>query len=234
MPRRRRKASRPAGTPPPARGFRALRPWFLTGLVILLPLVITIWLLGILVRMVEAVSTPVLLWSLRLVWPIWAEDPVVSRWMVPVLGMLITVLLVIAVGAAASNFLGRRVVDAFDRLMLRVPVVKGIYGAARQLLDAFGRTSGSFRRVVAVEYPRAGVWTIGFLTQSGASLRGEEGTDLRGVSLVFLPTTPNPTSGWLAVVPDDKVVALDVSVEDGVKLIVSGGLVLPPAGGPGG
>jgi uncharacterized membrane protein len=114
--------------------------------------------------------------------------------------------------------------------MMRVPLVKGIYGAARQLLDAFGRKTGSFRQVVAVEYPRSGVWTIGFLTQSGVRLGRGDGEPMEQMSLVFLPTTPNPTSGWLAVVPDASVVPLDMTIEDGVKLIVSGGLV--PPGGP--
>jgi uncharacterized membrane protein len=114
---------------------------------------------------------------------------------------------------------------------MRVPVVKGIYGAARQLLDAFGRKTSSFRRVVAIEYPRPGIWTVGFLTHDSATLARKDGPPLRGVSLVFLPTTPNPTSGWLAVVPDSQVVALDMSIEDGVKLIVSGGLVVPPGAG---
>ena len=209
------------------------RDVFLTGLIIILPLIITMWLLGLLFRLVEATSSPFILSVLEVVRPEMAEDPAITRFAVPVVGILLTLVLILVVGALATNLLGQRLVDAFDRLMMRLPLVKSIYGAARQLLDAFSRKNGSFRRVVLVEYPRPGVYTIGFLTQSGAEVTRQEGPPLRGCSLVFLPTTPNPTSGWLAILPDDKVVPLDMSIEDGVKLIVSGGLVMPepPQGG---
>ncbi len=218
-------AAEPAapGTP-----LQRLRHVFLTGLVIVLPLVITIWLLGLLFGIVEKVASPLLLGVLRLGWPHLVNEPVVTTWVVPIVGVILTIALILCVGALASNFIGRRLLESFDRLMMRVPVVKGIYGAARQLLDAFGRGTSSFRRVVAVEYPRPGVWTIGFLTDSGVRLDRETGAPLAGMSLVFLPTTPNPTSGWLAVLPDESVVPLALTVEEGVKLIVSGGLVRPP------
>lgn len=221
------------GHPEPRRGFFArLRQAFVTGLIITLPLIITVWLLGILLRLVEAVSTPLLLGLLGIAWPALAADPALTRWVVPVVGLLATSAVILAVGVLATNFIGRRMVEAFDRLMMRVPVVKGIYGAARQLLDAFGSKTSSFRRVVAIEYPRPGIWTIGFLTQSATRIGREGAPPIEGVSMIFLPTTPNPTSGWLAVVPDDQVIDLDLSIEDGVKLIVSGGLVAPPAPPP--
>ena len=204
-----------------------LRQAFLTGLAIVLPLTITVWVLGLLVRLLEGLSSPVLLAVLRVLQPDLAADAAIATWVVPIVGVLLTFVLVVLVGALAGNFAGRRLVAAFERLMLRVPVVKGIYGAARQLIDAFSRKDEVFRRVVAVEYPRPGIWTIGFLTQSGASMPRGDGPPLSDVSLVFLPTTPNPTSGWLAVVPDRQVVPLAMSIEDGVKLIVSGGLVAP-------
>jgi uncharacterized membrane protein len=207
------------------RGFARLRHLFFTGLIIILPMMITVWLLAILVRLVEGVSSPVLLAILRLVRPDVAEEAAIVRWVVPILGVVVTIGLVLLVGALASNFMGRKVVEAFERLMLRLPVVKGIYGSARQLIDAFSSTNAAFRRVVAIEYPRAGVYTIGFLTQSDATVAREGDAPLRDMSLVFLPTTPNPTSGWLAVVPNDQVVPLEMSIEEGVKLIVSGGLV---------
>ena len=214
-----------ASRPPSA--VQRLRGVFLTGLVIILPLIISVWLLGLLFHLVEATSTPIILSVLRLARPELAEEPAISRLIVPVFGILLTAALIMVVGALATNLFGQRLLDAFDRLMMRLPLVKGIYGAARQLLDAFSRRSGSFRRVVLVEYPRPGIYTVGFLTQSGAELRREGAPPLRGCSLVFLPTTPNPTSGWLALLPDDQVLPLEMSIEEGVKLIVSGGLVLP-------
>jgi len=211
------------------RGLARLRHWFFTGLILVLPMMITVWLLAVLVRLVEGVSSPVLLAVLRIAWPGFGHDPVVVAWVVPILGVVVTFALVVAVGAFASNFIGRQVVEGFDRLMLRLPVVKAIYGSARQLIDAFSNTNAAFRRVVAVEYPRPGVYTIGFLTKSDAQVAREGAAPLRDMSLVFLPTTPNPTSGWLAVVPNAQVVPLDMSIEEGVKLIVSGGLVMPGA-----
>ena len=218
------------------RGLARLRQLFFTGLIIILPMMITAWLLAILVRIVEGVSSPLLLAILRLVRPDVAVDPAIVGWVVPILGVFATIGLVLLVGALASNFIGRKVVEGFERLMLRLPVVKGIYGSARQLIDAFSSTNASFRRVVAVEYPRPGIYTIGFLTRSDATISREGDQPMRDMSLVFLPTTPNPTSGWLAVVPNDQVVPLDMSIEEGVKLIVSGGLVAagPAACGPAG
>jgi len=200
---------------------------FLTGLVITLPLMITVWLLVILFNMVQGITSPVILSLLRLVHPELAEEPAIAGYVAPVVGILLTGALVAAIGAVATHYLGQRLVETFDRLMMRLPLVRGIYGAARQLLDAFSRKTSSFRRVVMVEYPRPGVYTVGFLTQSGLEVAREGEAPLLGCSLVFLPTTPNPTSGWMALVPDGQVVPLDMSIEDGVKLIVSGGLVLP-------
>jgi len=206
-----------------------LRHLFLTGLVIVLPLIVTIWFLRILFDMVNRISTPFILRILRLAHLPFVDDPAFSTYLAPLIGVLVTLTLVVLVGALATNFLGRQFVTAFDRLMLRIPLIKGIYGAARQLLDAFTKNTGSFQRVVAVEYPRPGVYTIGFVTRDQTTLRTTEGTaELPQVTLVFLPTTPNPTSGWLGAFPEPQVIPLDMSIEEGVKLVVSGGLVVPP------
>jgi uncharacterized membrane protein len=222
-----RRAAKAPPRPAPEGPLQRLRQIFLAGLFVTLPLIITVWLLVILFRLVEGVTSPVILSVLRLAWPELAEEPAVVRFAAPVFGVLLTAILILVVGTIATHYLGRRLVKGFDRLMMRLPVVKGIYGAARQLLDAFGRTSTSFRRVVMVEYPRPGVYSVGFLTQSGIDLARPGSGPMRGRSLVFLPTTPNPTSGWLALVRDEEVLPLDMSIEDGVKLIVSGGLVVP-------
>lgn len=223
----RERAAGRNSSPLPEGPAQRLRRAFLTGVVITLPLIITIWLLGILVRLLEGIASPIVLSLLRLVRPDLAGEPAIVRFAAPLAGILLAVLVILIVGSLATHYLGRRLVLGFDRLMMRLPVVKPIYGAARQLLDAFSRTSTSFRRVVMVEYPRRGVYTVGFLTRSGVDLGRESGSPIRGCSLVFLPTTPNPTSGWLALVRDEEVVPLDMSIEDGVKLIVSGGLVVP-------
>ena len=206
-----------------------VRRLFLTGLAIILPLMITIWVLRLLFDLVHGITTPLILRVLSL-WRLpYLDDPAFATYAAPLIGIVITVLLIILVGILTTNLLGRQIVAAFDRVMLRIPLIKAIYGAARQLLDAFHTKSDSFQRVVAVEYPSPGIYTLGFLTRDQTTIHsaGRE-RDLEGHSLISLPTSPNPTSGWLVVVPDDRLVPLDMSVEEGAKMIVSGGLVLPP------
>ncbi|MBI1950445.1 MAG: DUF502 domain-containing protein [Acidobacteria bacterium] len=200
---------------------------------IILPLIITIWMLRILFNLVHGVSTPFILRILRLLRAPLVDDPAFSGYIAPLIGVAATLFLIVLVGLFAANFLGQRFVRSFDRLMLRIPLIKAIYGASRQLLDALNSKSNNFQRVVAVEYPRAGVYTIGFLVKQGATLRvsGQAGK-IAGHSLIFLPTTPNPTSGWLAAVPDRDVLPLDMTIEDGIKTVVSGGLVVPPGWEP--
>lgn len=198
------------------------------GLLIVLPLLITLWLLGILFNLINVNVTPWVLAALRAV-----EVPGLDRWparvVVPLVGVALTVVLVYAVGLLAGNLIGRRVLTMIETGILRVPVVKGVYGAARQLLDAFSLTSQKpFSRVVLIEFPRPGIWTVGFVTSEAThrieEARGVPATD--SVS-VFVPTAPNPTSGWVLFVPSSELVDLDLSVEQGLKLIVSGGIVGP-------
>src|SRR5262245_50286093 len=137
-----------AEPPAPGSPWQRLRHVFLTGLIIVLPLVITVWLLGLLLGIVETVASPMLLGVLRLGWPSLVDEPVITAWVVPIVGVVLTLALILCVGALASNFVGRRLLESFDRLMMRVPVVKGIYGAARKLLDGFGRGQCTLRSVV--------------------------------------------------------------------------------------
>jgi uncharacterized membrane protein len=182
-----------------------VRRRFLAGLAVILPLVITLWLLGILLDIVDALSAPLILAVLGRLLPQYVEDRVFTTYVVPVIGILLTLLLIFLAGLLAANFLGREIVAGFDRLMMRLPLIRGIYGAARQVLDTFG-----------------------FLTVEHATLRAPEREPLPGYSFVFLPTSPNPTSGWLVAVRDDEIVPLDMSIDQGFKLILSGALVLPP------
>src|SRR5262249_48749885 len=158
---------------------------FLTGLVIILPLLITIWLLTFLFNLVHAVSTPVILRLLSLMHLPVVDVPAFSTYLAPLIGVGLTLLLILLVGILATNFLGRRFVSGFDRLMLRIPLIKGIYGAARQLLDALNQKSDTFQRVVMVEYPRPGVYTIGFMAREGATLRPVGERSMPGYTLVF-------------------------------------------------
>jgi len=185
--------------------------------------------LRILFNLVHGVSTPFILRILGLLHAPLVDDPAFSGYIAPVIGLVATLSLIVLVGLSTANFLGQRIVREFDRLMLRIPVIKAIYGGTRQLLDALDSKNSNFQRVVMVEYPRTGVYTIGFLAKQDATLVvSEKGKSIEGHSLVFLPTTPNPTSGWLAAVPAREVIPLEMSIEEGIKTIVSGGLVIPP------
>jgi uncharacterized membrane protein len=185
--------------------------------------------LRILFNLVHGVSTPFILRVLGLLHAPLVDDPAFSGYIAPVIGLVATLSLIVLVGLSTANFLGQRIVREFDRLMLRIPVIKAIYGGTRQLLDALDSKNSNFQRVVMVEYPRTGVYTIGFLAKQDATLVvSEKGGSIKGHSLVFLPTTPNPTSGWLAAVPAREVIPLEMSIEEGIKTIVSGGLVIPP------
>lgn len=197
-------------------------------MVITTPLIITLWVLTILFNLVHGLSTPLILRVLRMLHVPLVEDPAFATYVAPLIGFSATLVVILLVGFLATNLLGRRFVKSFDQLMLRIPLIKGIYGGTRQLLDAFSMKTGTFQRVVAVEYPRPGILTIGFVAREGATLKSPEGrVRLRDHTLVFLPTTPNPTSGWLAAVPDKEVIPLDMTVEEGIKMVVSGGIVVP-------
>jgi uncharacterized membrane protein len=205
---------------------RHLRQTLLTGLVVVLPLFITVWLLTALFRLVDGAITPWVRRALLLTGMPLFQEPALFHQTAPVIGLLITVLLIYTAGLLSTNLLGVKLLTAFDSLMLRIPVVRGVYGGSKQLLEAFSpQAKKGFTRVVLVEYPRKGVYTVGFVTR-------EFGPDMavpvpEPMASVFLPTTPNPTSGWVAVLPARELIPLPVSVEEGVKLVVSGGIVVP-------
>ena len=201
---------------------------FITGVLIVLPALITFFLLHFLFGKVNRHITPHLRRGLSLLpgWEGFAHwiDPVL-----PILALALTLVLIFAVGLLGTNYLGKRLIDAFHNVMLRIPMVKGVYGSAKQLFDAF-RLPGvrAFEKVCMLEYPRRGLYCLGFLTrETDGELREALGQDS---VYVFLPTTPNPTSGYLILVPRNDIRVLEMSIEEGIKLIVSGGMV-PPANG---
>ena len=203
------------------------RKLLIRGLLTVLPLVITFWLVSVLFRFVDQTAGTLVGRALGL---LGVEDPHAGWWayLVPLIGLAVVGTLLMGFGVLATNFLGKRLLGIFERLLLRIPFVRTIYVSAKQLLEAltFGR-KGAFREVVAFEYPRRGIWVLGFVSSSmPASALGDGEGELVNV---FLPTTPNPTSGFLLILPAAEVRRLPISVEEGIKMIVSGGLVLPPS-----
>jgi uncharacterized membrane protein len=196
------------------------------GLLLVLPTIVTLWLLRILFGIVSDNVTPLVLRVLAASGATWIETWH-ARLVVPLIGVVLTMLLVYLIGLIAANLVGQKLLAMIERGIGRVPFVKSIYGGTRQLLDAFGAGNrGTFSRVVLAEYPRTGLWTIGFVTIE-APIEIPAGEKTIESVMVFFPTTPNPTSGWLALVPKSDLLEIEVSIEEAVKLIVSGGIVAP-------
>jgi uncharacterized membrane protein len=203
--------------------FAHIRRNLVRGLLLVLPLVITAWVVQLLFGFVSRYATPRLQ---RMVEWVGVEAPEGALGAVSfsVASVLITAILIYAIGVIGSNFTGRRWLRWFESWILRVPLVRNVYGPLRQLLDSFGSgRDENFSRVVLVQYPREGLWTMGFVTtEKRHTFAGE-----KHKVPVFLPTTPNPTSGWLVFADEDDLLTLDLTVEDAIKLIVSGGIVGP-------
>jgi uncharacterized membrane protein len=199
---------------------------FLTGLAIMLPLVITIWLFALVFAPVQRFVTRPVLALLR-----WAGVGALLN--IPgaevaagLMGLILTGVFIYLVGLAGSNIIGRSVVKALDNLALSIPLVKSIYGSARQFLETFGTSQRTtFLGVVLIEYPRLGIYTIGLVTSETAG----EAQALTSEHLinVFVPTTPNPTSGVLVMAAQESLIPLKMTVEEALRLVVSGGIVVP-------
>ncbi|HEY8084595.1 MAG TPA: DUF502 domain-containing protein [Methylophilaceae bacterium] len=193
------------------------RRYMVTGLLVLVPLVITIWVLKTLIGAMDQ--------SLLLLPPAWRPDNVLGMH-IPGFGVILTVLIVLVTGMIATNILGKRVLLIWEAILARVPVVKSIYYSVKQVSDTLFSDSGNaFRKALLVQYPREGSWTIAFLTGHPG---GDVVNHLKGDYVsVYVPTTPNPTSGFFLMMPTKDVIELDMSVDDALKYIISMGVVTP-------
>ncbi|MFQ6092358.1 MAG: DUF502 domain-containing protein [bacterium] len=197
--------------------FKRLRTHFITGLVVLTPIVVTAYVFWQLFFKIDGLLSGLLTQ--------WGFFDLIGR-RIPGIGLVTLVLLVILTGMLARNLVGKKLIEYGDRIMARIPIFNRIYVAVQQISQAFLTKKGTvFRKAVLVEYPRKGVYAIGFLT---SETRGEvqERTDTE-VCNVFLPTTPNPTSGFLLLLPKSEITTLDMTIEEALKLVISGGTVVP-------
>jgi len=191
-----------------------LRNYLAAGLLIILPLGVTVLVLLALFRFLDSLLAPVFKYMLQR--------------SVPGLGLVAGILVILLTGALASNVLGRRVVGLFDRAMMRIPIARTIYSATRQLADSvFMQNRSALKRAILVEWPREGLYSVGFVT-GDAPVEGPSGERILNV---FMMHTPNPTTGILCLVPESETIPLEISVEAALKLVVSGGIVTPPARG---
>ena len=194
-----------------------MKKYFITGLLIWVPLVITVWVLSFLVGTLD--RTLLLL-------PISWQPRSWLGFHIPGLGVLLTLVVVLATGVFAANIIGQRLVMYWEGLLARIPIVKSLYSSVKQVSDTLFSSSGlAFRKVLLVQYPRQGSWTIAFLTgQPG----GDVANHLKGDYVsVYVPTTPNPTSGFFLMMPAADVVELDISVDAALKYVISMGVVPP-------
>lgn len=198
-----------------ARFRRRLRSTFLAGLAVLMPLVLTYLILRFLYNLVNSLLGPVM--------------EAVIGWEIPGQGVVATILLVLLAGALTTNIVGRKIVTYSEALLLRIPLVKNVYASSKQFLEAFTLPGKkAYRQVVLIEYPRLGAYALGFLT-------GDEYEEFSGLLQqptvnVYVPTAPNPTAGFVLVLPKKDIIPLQMTVEEGIKLIVSGGIILPTRG----
>ena len=195
----------------------ALRKWLFTGLLVIVPGVITAWVLNWIVGTLDQ--------TLAILPQAWQPDKLLG-FHLPGFGVLLTLAILLAVGALASNFAGRKLVAWGDALVSRIPVVRSIYSSVKQVSDTlFSESGNAFRTAVLVQWPREGVWTVAFITGQPS---GEVAAYLRDEYVsVYVPTTPNPTSGYLEIVPVELLTPTDWTVDQAMSFIISGGAVAP-------
>lgn len=196
-----------------------LRAYLFAGILVTAPIFITFYLAYVIVGFVDSKVTPLI--------PVKYNPETYLPFALPGLGLLVLVLALIVVGAVTASFFGRLWMRISDRLLSQMPIIRSVHSAVKQILETIlAQQSNAFREAVLIEYPRRGLWAIGFLT---GQTKGEvQNLTEEECINVFLPTTPNPTSGFLLFVPQKDIVRLSMSVEEAIKMVISGGIVTPP------
>ncbi|AWI78096.1 hypothetical protein CEW87_01290 [Parazoarcus communis] len=199
-----------------------MKKYFITGLLIWIPLTITFMVLAWIINTLDQI----LLWL-----PSGSQPRDVLGFNIPGIGVLASLLIVFFTGLVAANVLGQKVVQLWEGILARIPVVKSIYYSVKQVSDTLFSSSGqAFRKALLVQYPRQGSWTIAFLTGKPG---GDAAKHLEGDFVsVYVPTTPNPTSGFFLMMPKEDVIELEMSVDEALKYIISMGVVSPPTRKP--
>jgi uncharacterized membrane protein len=196
-----------------------LRAYFFAGILVTAPIGITIWLAWSVVTWIDQSVLPFI--------PAKYNPETYLPFSLPGIGLVVLVAFLTLIGAVTAGMIGRMVVGYGERILGRMPVIRSVYSAVKQIFETvLAQKSTAFREVVLIEYPRIGMWALGFVT---GLTEGEiqELTEDEVVN-IFLPTTPNPTSGYLLFVPRKDVIPLSMSIEEGIKMVVSGGIVTPP------
>ncbi len=194
------------------------RNYFITGIIVVAPIALTIYLVSLVVNLIDEKIVPLI--------PLRYNPETYLPFAIPGIGVLIFVIVLTIIGWLTTGLVGRTIVRVGENLLDRMPVVRSIYSALKQIFETvFTQNSRAFRDVVLIPYPRQGCWALGFAT---GTTKGEVQDAIQDeVVNVFLPTTPNPTSGYLLFLPRKDVIFLEMTVEQGIKLVISGGVVTP-------
>jgi uncharacterized membrane protein len=206
-----------------ARGFSLwarLRTYFFAGILITAPVSLTIYLSWLFISFVDD-------WVFSLLPPDYNPESYLP-FFIPGIGLLLALVGLTVIGALTAGILGRAARRLIDGVLNRVPVIRSLYAAISQIMETvLANKSSAFRECVLIEYPRKGIWTLGFIT--GISQGEVQEVTKDTLINVFVPTTPNPTSGFLLFVPEHDLIRLQMPIEDGLKLVISGGIVTPPS-----
>ena len=197
----------------------SLRRYLIAGLLVWLPLAATILVLRSLVGFLDR--------TLLLLPEAYRPDTLLG-FHIPGLGVVLTVVVLLLTGVIAANLFGKQLVRAWEALLDRIPLVRSIYSAVKQLAETMFSDGKSFRKVLLIEYPRKGSWTLAF--QTSADVGEAQIKTGRNVINVYVPTTPNPTSGFFLMIPAEEVVELEMSVDEGLRMLISMGAIVPPYG----
>jgi uncharacterized membrane protein len=196
-----------------------LRAYLIAGLLVTGPICLTLWLLWVFVSWTDGLVGQLV--------PRGYDPATYLPFRIPGLGLVVVAAGLILIGWGTAGVLGRFFVRVYERVLDRLPVIRGLYGATKQIFQTvLSQQSNTFREVALVQWPRKGMWTIGFITgKTEGEIRELVGED---VVNIYVPTTPNPTSGYLMFIPRRDIVILDMTIEEAIKFVISGGIVAPP------
>ena len=198
--------------------FTKIRGYFLTGIIVTAPIGLTFYVSFLFIGFIDS--------KVRNIIPVKYHYDNILPFEIPGIGLLIVFFMLTFIGFLTAGIIGRYIIKLGERIIARLPIIRSVYGALKQIFESVLKTSSkSFREVVLIEYPRKGIWAIGFIT---GDTKGEvQETSKDELVNVFLPTTPNPTSGFLLFVPRKDLRVLNMNVEEGIKMVISGGIVTP-------
>jgi uncharacterized membrane protein len=195
----------------------SLRRYLVAGVLVWLPILATLWVITFIVGLMDSILT----WL-----PVSYQPQALLGYRLPGVGIVVALVVLLVTGLIVSNLIGRRLVQYWDGVIRRIPLVRSIHGGVKSFAESVFSQSNSFRKVVMIQYPRAGVWSIGFITaEDVAEIHHKTGVRH---ACVYIPTTPNPTSGFIVMVPATEVVELQMTVDGAMKMIITCGVVMPP------